>query len=374
VYKLFKKIENAKRVVADEQNIHYLATKDNRIKFLPNEEEFLKINTNIVGLVVKENCLFIESFSEIDGLEKTEVYSLTQNQFIKLPFTERIMLRGEIVNNRIICFYKEEGLKKQVGLISFLQDGKIELEKLDTDFKTFQYKLLTDSTVLSDKNGNIYIYSGNRFEKRSCFSIAGIPPYTDIHGDLQNAELASVIGIYKGLLWLHIKNWYFLALDIKTGELKHQLYMPDIFGMPIKGPWHNSFTIGDLHLDADNGVVKSLASCRYWEFDLNTFHGVVKKEFGIVTKENPQAWRINRSRYYPGDKNLYFIATRTGQMICDAIGVFDTETCEVVWSDEPLPIGKGLFFSLLPEVNKEYLTIQATEFCFWMYKRESNKG
>jgi hypothetical protein len=370
MYTFFKKIEGVKRAVADQRNIFYIVTKDNSIKFLDHEKEILKIDTNISYLVVKENLLFVESFSEIDGLEKTDVYNLAQSQFEKFPFAERILLRGEVVNNKILSFYNEERLKKEIGVVAFDSDGKIGFEKLDTDFKKVQYKLSGNTIVLSDKNRNIYMYSGNQFEKRTSFSLSNVPAYKDVDGNLQNAELVSVIGIYKGLLWLHIKQFYFIALGVESGELKHQVFLPEVFNIPATGPWYSSFTIGDVHLDSEKGIIKSLAFFRYWEFDLNTLQGVVKKEFGVSTKEKPLAWRINKSQYYPGDKNLYFIGTRPQQSVNDAIGVFDTEICEVAWFDEPLPKEKYLFFSILPQVNSKFLIVQDSQNGLWVYQKE----
>ena len=370
MYTFLKKIEGVKRAVIDQQNVFYIVTKDNAIKFLDEEKEILKIDTNICYLVVKENILFVESFSEIDGFEKTDIYNSTLSKFEILPFFERILLRGGFVNDKIISIYHDEQFNSKIGVIAVTPDSKIEFEKLETDFKKVQYKLFGNSIVLSDKNRNIYMYSGNQFEKRISYSLSNIPAYKDVDGNFQPAELDSIIGIYKGLLWLYIKQFYFIAIEIQSGELKHQVFLPEIFNIPTTGPWYNSFTIGDVHLDSEKGVVKSLAFFRYWEFDLNTLQGVVKKEFGISTKENPLAWRINKSQYYPGDKNLYFIGTRTQQTVNDAIGIFDTEICEVVWFDEPLPMEKYLFFSILPQANSKYLIVQDSKNGLWVYQKE----
>ena len=201
------------------------------------------------------------------------------------------------------------------------------------------------------------------------FSFEKGPGYKNIDGNIQPAELSSIIGAYKNKLWLHVKQFYFLALDIETGIVAHQFFMPDIFGRSTITRWQDSLSIGDLHLDADKGIIKSLAYWRYWEFDLNTFTGTIKKEFGHATKENPIAWSINQSRSYPGDKNLYFIGKRSRQVLNDIVGVFDTELCDVTWYDKPLQSQDWLSFSSSPQSNDKYMAVQDSKNNLWVYEK-----
>jgi hypothetical protein len=122
----------------------------------------------------------------------------------------------------------------------------------------------------------------------------------------------------------------------------------------------------DYHLDEQNGIIKAFAYRYYFELDLNTLQGKIKKDFG---EDFQTSWRINRSRSYPNDKNLYFIGARRGEAVNRAVGIFDTETCKIVWYDEPLEEKKFLFFTNAPQANDKYLGVLDSENNLRIYER-----
>lgn len=160
------------------------------------------------------------------------------------------------------------------------------------------------------------------------------------------------IGIYNNILWLHVEHSRLIALDVKIGELKYQIDLLKEFN--FKGNAVDQFVCGDIHLDPSIGVLKSLSNRYYWELDLNTLKVLVKNDFGA---DQTISWRIKRSRFYEGDKNLYFIGAKNGEGVNRGVGIFDTEKCDVLWYDQPLEEKKFLFFTDAPQANQTQLGV-----------------
>lgn len=128
-----------------------------------------------------------------------------------------------------------------------------------------------------------------------------------------------------------------------------------------------NFSVKDVHLDNESGIIKSLSYRYYWELNLDTLKIEIKKDFGENSKES---WRINRSTFYSGDKKLYFIGSNRGEVVNRAVGIFDTEKLEVIWYDAPLEEKKYLFFTDVPQANNKQLGVLDSENNLRIYERE----
>jgi hypothetical protein len=177
-------------------------------------------------------------------------------------------------------------------------------------------------------------------------------------------ELISPLGLYGGKLWLLLNGKRLFALSADDGSIVAKAQLDKLFGVPENDPLRSVGT-GDLHLD-NKGILKGFGYRYYYEVDLNILKGEIRKDFGEDYKSN---WRITRSRYYEGDKNLYFIGAKNGEAVNRSVGVFDTEKCEVVWHDEPLEEKKFLFYSDLPQANDKFLCVLDSENNLWIYER-----
>jgi hypothetical protein len=307
------------------------------------------------------------------------------------------------IEDNIIYFFDDSGIGYRIGIdkgiVEFLaSDNKINFT--GSNYRNF-YAIQSSNSIFDPYQGGIFdallnklLWKRNSVQisyiyKRFCldsnnfkiatystlngdilwqFDLSSLHPYIDENGDKHPAEVVSIIGVFEEKLWVFIKGNRFLCLDAAEGTLIKELDLTESIGLysDIVSRSSLSSTYGaGIHLDADKGVIKMLANRYYLEVDLMAMQSEIKTDFGI--KSN--AWRINRCRFYEGDKNLYFIGKRDTKFDC-AVGIFDTEKCAVVWSDEPLEKENYLFFADVPQRNDTHLAVVDTANNLWVYEKE----
>jgi hypothetical protein len=167
-------------------------------------------------------------------------------------------------------------------------------------------------------------------------------------------------------LWLQCNSMRLVALDIETGKLLHNIKLVDELTTPEFLPLQDNLLNGDMHLDEALGVIKSLSGRVYWEFDLRNLKTTIKKDFG---KDAHNSWRITKSRFYTGNKNLYFLGANRGEWYDCSIGIFDTKTCEIIWSDGPKEEEKYTAIYIdPPQCNDKYLGVLDSSCNLFIYE------
>jgi len=280
------------------------------------------------------NTLYDYSGSFLKTFEKKNFYYFySEDEFI---FYDKIE-RKSFYNNEFIC------------------DGKILNLYLDNI-----------SNLFFARENYLSLYIKHR-ETVWQFSLSQLSSYITDEGEEKPIELVSIIGVYKNTLWILVTNRKIIGIDVEKGILLHEIDLCKELGLAPNTIENFNFSLKDVHLDEEKGFIKSLSYRYYWEMNLETLQIKIKKDFG---EKSDNTWRINRSKYYSGDNNLYFIGTNKGEVVNRAVGVFDTEKLEVVWYDTPLEEKKYLFFTDVPQASTKSLAVLDSENNLRIYERD----
>jgi len=254
------------------------------------DDKLIVSNTDSLGYFLNNNafafydenfdCLILETF---------------KNKTINLG---KINIQSIKVNNSFVAYIYDNEYNSKLILIDEINYNVHYINAfyniiLNLFYNTFGFHKLKDRL-------DAYLILENSLLWSHDFSY--FPPYNDDWGDLKPAEIENIIGVYDNKLWLHISYQKIVALDIENGSLLHQIQLNDHLSLPYNS--QDGLYVGDLHLDESNGIIKSLSDRYYFELDLKNLQAVIKKDFG---KDHSNNWRIKRSRFYEGDKNLYLL-------------------------------------------------------------------
>jgi len=318
----------------------------------------LKINEKIIQINYYYNKFFIEIISEPDGFERTLILDESTMELVKeYPIYDSV-IRGSLEN--YLGIYKKSVLN--------IYDVKNKKEIRVDIHRPFLFKIVTREFLAHYSKEILYFKNFITEIIKWEFAISHFAPSQDDIGNFIPSEIENIIGVYDNKLWLHISYQKIVALDIENGNLVHQIQLNDHLSLPFNS--NDGLYVGDLHLDEINGIIKSLSDRYYFELDLKNLQAVIKKDFG---KDHSNNWRIKRSRFYEGDKNLYFIGANKGEAVNRAVGIFDTESCEVIWYDTPLEEKKFLFYTDTPQRNDSHLAVLDSENNLWLYEKENKK-
>ncbi|WP_101688942.1 hypothetical protein [Dysgonomonas massiliensis] len=196
------------------------------------------------------------------------------------------------------------------------------------------------------------------------FSISDFPYYINHFGEERKPEIEQIIGIYNNILWVYASQNSFLGIDIVTGNLVYHIEdIPSFLG--LQGDSRLGFSVYTIHLDQNAGVLKSFAFRYYFEVDLNTLTGKMKRDFG----KWEDGWRINRSSFRQEEPNLLFFSGmyKLVDTTPNAFGIFDTEKAEIIWH-ETRKEGQG-FFNKPIQVNEKLLAVLDDECNLIIYER-----
>jgi hypothetical protein len=236
--------------------------------------------------------------------------------------------------------------------------------------KKITYFLLTykDIAFCKQDNTGIIAIDVNTGMELWHFSIADFPPYINGFYREQEADIKQIIGVYNNLLWVHVGGFRLVGIDIETGKLVYQIEdIPSALGLTKEEGYHFSFNY--LHLNQQEGVLKTFANRYYIEIDLNTLQGVVKKDFGENEKKS---WRIRKSTYYQDCPDLlYFSGHYQNMNKPNAFGIFDTEKAEIVWYDTTKD-DLGYFYNP-PQANDKLLAVLDDKHNLLVYERDELK-
>lgn len=318
------------------------------------------VNGNIFQVFKKDNSIFINYFSNEDGLEMLCEFKGVENLKLR-KIREQKKFLNEIKNNVVAELSYDSSFNTVLSVVNF--DEKKLVEDI---VNPFGFKLL-ETIFLNWDKGNLESYELDYGIKLFEFPLSQLSKYNDDEGKEKQAELISIIGVYKKVLWVLVTNRKIIGIDVEKGILVHEIDLCRELGLAPNTMENFNFSLKDVHLDEEKGLIKSLSYRYYWEMNLETLQIKIKKDFGEKTDNT---WRINRSKYYSGDKNLYFIGTNKGEVVNRAVGVFDTEKLEVVWYDTPLEEKKYLFFTDVPQASTKSLGVLDSENNLRIYERD----
>jgi outer membrane protein assembly factor BamB len=270
----------------------------------------------------------------------------------------------QVRSSIFLCYFEGGIFTRLYGVFNLIENKSV--------YKSADFRgriILDDKFVIGETPENkivCYALNNDNVTMLWDFDIQSLKKYIDGYDEPHNSELVSVIGTYTDQIWLHVKDRRLVALDVSTGNLQYEILLYEALGIPQHHPATNTLIYGDMHLDKINGKIKSLSWRYYWELDLISLTATIKKDFG---SDYNNTWRITKSKFYEGDKNLYFIGTTKGETFSKAVGVFDTEACEVVWYDEPLSESPSIFFSNVPQCSDKHLGVLDTGGTLRIYDR-----
>ena len=264
-------------------------------------------------------------------------------------FTDNFMFE----NNDIVLDYY---------IIDFNTSENFSPKKILVGYYT--HFIIDEDLICFDSNKKTLLKFNQNGTELWQYSLSQLSIYTTDEGEEKPAELVSILGVYTNILWLLVTDRRIIGLDIETGTLCHEIHLCEVLNLKSQTVENYSFSLGDTHLDEEEGKIKGFAHRYYWELDLNNLQAEIKVDFGVGN-----TWRIKRSKFYQGDKNLYFTGARSGETFDRAIGIFDTETLEIIWNDEPLGDGRYLFFTDI-QANDKLLGALDSEQNLRIYERD----
>ncbi|MDR0865388.1 MAG: hypothetical protein LBO74_10730 [Candidatus Symbiothrix sp.] len=338
---------------------------DNIFSYLLTKNNIFAVNKKSKQLIVvspnnKDNSVFELLFSPTylyETFDKSVLIVDDVNRlsciykdwgFTNITTNMRLIIQKQ--DNNFFVYYTRENGVKSIGIFDYRHNKVLWEKELSTALQIVDNFVLNLTLTLNRydlENGNLLWQ----------FSVSDFPSYKNYCGEEIKAEIRQIIGVYNNILWLYISVSHLVGIDVETGEKVYHIDdITDFLGLKEKEA--GDFIGLDCHLDEQNGVIKAFAYRYYFEIDLNALQGKIKKDFG---EDFQSSWRIRCGRYYPNDKNLYFVGARRGEAVNRAVGIFDTESCEVIWYDEPLEEKKFLFFTDAPQANEKYLGVLDSE-------------
>jgi len=200
------------------------------------------------------------------------------------------------------------------------------------------------------------------FEERElwCIDLSGFGLYND-RGKQKSYAVKSILGIWKDLLLVQLSNFRLIALDLSTGNLKHDLLLVDKFATESQNYLSTS---SPMLLDTENERIVWLSNSSLIHIDLTEFTPKLIKDYFNVPKEN--LWRFNKSTlyngylYFTGDYGMeYAVSTR--------VGVLNPETGEVLWQEQLEKTG-GL--SSPPQVDGDKLYVLGSKGILHIFEKD----
>jgi hypothetical protein len=306
-----------------------------------------------------EDAFYIYRWKEV--LVISDIYGKTfivekdfkLNEFLNLEYSV-----SNIINNYAII-YKDYNEKTYYGVYDFVKEKIL-----------FETEIGIGGSIYNDKmyftRYEDIISFGIKEEKILWqFSISDFPPYKSHRGEEIKADIKQIIGVYNNILWVYIGEWHLVGLDVNTGEKVHHIEnMLELLGLNRK---ERLFGLDDtIHLNEQQGILKFFGFRYYFEIDLNTLQGKVKKDFGEDCFLN---WRIRYSNYYQEYPDLLFFCGYFQEIHSpNAFGIFDTEKAEIIWS-ETTKDDLGYFYNP-PQANDKLLAVLDDKHNLLVYERD----
>ncbi|GIJ92899.1 hypothetical protein CAPN001_21210 [Capnocytophaga stomatis] len=175
--------------------------------------------------------------------------------------------------------------------------------------------IFTENITCRDiRNGNILWH----------FPLQTLPnnPHDDNYNKTSDWEVKAFIGVLTGKLWVALNHHTIIALDIKTGELVHQIHdIPN-----FKCAWlPSAIPLSEAtQIDKKNNKLVGFMWEFYWE--INPTNGEIQL-WDLSNDFLAQKIRNDVSKFVLMDKNIYFASYFDSK-----IGIFDTETKQIVWN------------------------------------------
>ncbi|KFF17760.1 hypothetical protein [Flavobacterium hydatis] len=357
--KIINIVDSVKSVKVYDKKFYYCKSS----KLYNNESQILINDIECQSFWQKNNIIFFHNNQgeyQLLNLENRIIHTLNCSPYLFTLDNDKVLASYDYSYN-----INSNSFDWKIGVFN-IYNGEIlqAIEKFDNcNF------LLQDERIIIGFNKDKDISGFSNLDNRQLwnFSISSLKVFINDEGDELQTELISFIGINKKIVWILVTNRKIIGIDIEKGNLLHEIDLCKELGLVPDSIENFNFLVKDVHLDNENGIIKSLSYRYYWELNLDTFKIEIKKDFG----ENPkQSWRINRSAFYSEDKKLYFIGSNKGEVVNRAVGIFDTEKLEVIWYDAPLEEKKYLFFTDVPQANNKQLGVLDSENNLRIYQRE----
>jgi len=342
-------------------------------QFFIKEQDYYYFQSNFL---FKNNILYYEFNYDYSTFEifKNEKEIYVENQITKIVdgVNKEFIINHSIVlesfNGEYSIFIVDRNIRKREFKRSYFNvltgEKLADLTHYDSLGKTlFEDKYFILNTKNENTVKNISYYNELLWQKEYQY-----PDYFDPgHERMTPTKLEKFLGIYENELWILFSNNRLLVLDTETGEEIH--HIPNLVEeLEVLG-----LDLSHLHFDKPNKKLKALAGRYYIEIDLITKKGAVKKDF----KTSESGLAIMFSKFYEGDKNLYFICRPPDNKTRwkTVAGIFDTETLSVTWSDELIQEEAMHFFVNTPQANDQYFGVQDNKNNLYLFERnklESN--
>lgn len=339
------------RFSLDNSFLAVVESNDNLAIYVNNNKKDFKINsTEFVGRF--NNNFTVKDYEGTGYILNLDTFSLNKINDYEIKFYDSN-------HYNLFPIYRSQSIFDPIenGVYDFQSDS---VKFISKDCKSTK---VIDNFYLGFFNEVLFSNSLNTGEEIWQFSLSQLSTYITDENEKKHSELVSIIGACQNILWLLVTDRRFIGLNLDTGELFHEINICEELNLQFKTVENYSFSLGDIHLDQEKGIIKGFAHRYYWELDLNNLQAEIKVDFG-----EGKSWRIKKSKFYKEDKNLYFTGARSGEAFDRAIGIFDTEKLEITWYDEPLGERRYLFFTDI-QANDKLLGALDSEQNLRIYER-----
>jgi hypothetical protein len=226
---------------------------------------------------------------------------------------------------------KKEDEKRKLLLLNQAGNELWKTEIKIGKFITYNSEIIFNTSYLNDQiiNG----YNLTDFGSLWQFDVAAYAKFYDIYQESRQGLIAHIIGVHKNTFWFGLTSGKLLALDIRTGILKHEIGFNEsdlpVFQFQIKQDDYIPY--GEfMQLNTKRDKIIGLRDKYFMYIDLKDQNPTRRYVEINRSMELHKISSIYSNYTFPSDENfIFFCDDRKGK-----IGVFDIVNLEVVWSYE----------------------------------------
>ncbi|MDJ1472534.1 PQQ-binding-like beta-propeller repeat protein [Cytophagaceae bacterium DM2B3-1] len=178
-----------------------------------------------------------------------------------------------------------------------------------------------------------------------------------------SGQTSQFLDIFDAKLYCWCHGNQLLEIDIETGAINWHFYPFNDFLDS------NQVQLFQPHLDSEKRKIYFLESCYFIEIDLNNRNSILHQTFRQGTGIDSSQWFRLSSVYQNG--LIYFIGNQNDYPMnpLRQVGVFDTVSQKIIWSQVLFEKGKGLNLVNI-KANQDQIYVQDNKSTLYSFERE----